>query len=70
MLLPIVAQVLLQDGLLAHSSRQAEITYLDVAVGIDEQVAGLHVPVYYVGSVDEVERTQGIVKHCYDMVFA
>ena len=55
--------VVLRDDLLRHGHtlvwlhdpRQAEVTDLEAAVGVDQEVAGLDVPVQHAGGVEVLE---------------
>jgi hypothetical protein len=54
--------VLRHEVLLSGGARQAEIADLEVAVGVEEEVAGLQVPVQDVGGVDVLEAPQQLVE--------
>lgn len=48
-------------GLVAEATGKTEIANLQLAVGIDEQVAGLEIAVQYVGRMDVLEPAENLV---------
>ena len=51
-----------------HAARKAEVADGQVAVGVDEQVARLHVAVQHVGRVDVLEAAEDLVHEVLEML--
>jgi hypothetical protein len=52
-----------------HTSRETKVTYLNVAVLVNQNIGRLDVPVHDIGLMNLVQNTEHVIHDYDDMVF-